>query len=90
MKSVIPVISLIIGAAGGFASRQWCGEAETLRAYAGQAPGIDPTYTNALSDNAVYWSRAPMAMKGRDISDWIALYIGISLNRRTFGQMTIL
>jgi hypothetical protein len=34
MKSIIRVICLIIGAAGGFVSGQWKGQAETLRVYA--------------------------------------------------------
>jgi hypothetical protein len=63
MKTIIPIICLIIGAAAGFASGQWEGQADTLRTYA-STPGVDPTYANALSDDAVYRSRAKME-KGR-------------------------
>jgi hypothetical protein len=65
-NSVFPVICLIIGATGGFASGQWRGKAVTLRVYASaQAPGVDPLYANALSDDAVYRARAPMAVEKR-------------------------
>jgi hypothetical protein len=63
MKSIIPVICLIIGAAAGFYLGQWHGEVMVLQANA--APAIDPTYANAVSDDGVYRSRAPMAVKKR-------------------------
>lgn len=61
MKTIIPVICLTIGAAAGFASGHWKGEADTLRAYAA-APGVDPTYADANSQIAVYRTRATITV----------------------------
>jgi hypothetical protein len=61
MKSVVPIICLIIGAAAGFYPGMWTGEVMVLQA--STTPAIDPTYANALSDDAVYRSRAPMKLK---------------------------
>jgi pimeloyl-ACP methyl ester carboxylesterase len=61
MRSIIPIICLLIGAAPGFYPGMWKGEVMVLQA--NTAPAIDPTYANALSDDAVYRSRAPMVVK---------------------------
>ncbi len=58
MKSIIPIICLLIGAAAGFYPGQWHGEVMVLQANA--ASVVDPVYTSALSDDAVYRSRAKM------------------------------
>jgi hypothetical protein len=51
MKSIIRVICLIIGAAGGFVSGQWKARLKRFGSMpASKAPGVDPRYANALSD----------------------------------------
>ncbi|WP_428491712.1 hypothetical protein [Rhodopila sp.] len=64
MKTIIPIACLLIGIAAGFYPGQWHGEVMVLQANA-EAPGVDPTYANALSDDAVYRSRARMEVKGK-------------------------